>query len=94
MSRFTYGTLRCPGYAASMVDMERFRITGLQPEPGAYPNRRAALASFVRDDEGWLRHAQGFIVFHHADCTFATSPEDECSCEPLIIPQRQGRNNH
>jgi hypothetical protein len=61
------------------------RITGLQPDRGAFPSRKHALASFVRHEDGWSRHREGFIIFHTEDCVFGDSGGDECSCKPYIV---------
>jgi hypothetical protein len=72
---------------------EEIRVTGLQPDKGAFPSRRAALASFIKADEGWRRHEDGFIVFHTEDCSFGSHVENLCDCMPLLIAPMAGDNH-
>lgn len=77
-----------------MYNEDEIRVTGLQPDKGAFKSRRAALASFVRGEEGWARHEDGFIVFHHEDCPWGEAEGAECDCSPHLIAQQQGGRNH
>lgn len=73
---------------------EEIRITGLQPDKGVFKSLRHALSAFLSHPEGWVRHEEGYIVFHQEDCTFAASEADDCICQPMMVMMMQGEKKH
>lgn len=70
-------------------DCEMLHLTGLQADKGVFRDSFEALADFVSDHRGWHRHTNGHIVIHETACIFGDDPADRCSCDPMLVFQRQ-----